>query len=691
MAGGWDNGVSPPGGASYTAPLLNFGPLGDLSNDYYQGQFNKQQKTTNDQQQQLNAARIAEEQRKAQIAQAFPNGLPMQNGVVDYPQVAKTFAQFGDPATAMNVMQQAPAPLSPMLGGQQQPGQPAAAPVSGAAPDPTAAKIIQVEGTGKNPKSSADGIGQFTDSTWIDSIKKYFPNLAQGRSDDQLLAMRKIPQLATRVTEAFTADNEAGLTKAGLPVTPATTYLAHFAGLGGAIKVLEANPNTPVDKILGQAAVKANPFLQGMTARELELWAARKMQGPAMAAQNAQPQGGGAPMQVASAAPGDLPPSANAVSPAARPPSAAPASFADRFASAAPQGGQPQPMPQPQPVMQPAPQPQQQPPQAAPAQPQPQGGPITPQVPLPPDPRTGKPFTDPQAAILALKAEAARLGANPRAKPQVDALNDWATRIESSIAPLSVGAQSTIIDPRTGKVLYQGPGAAAYGTAGSGQTLDADAERYRQTGTLPPNMGRGVQGQQESKAIRALAAQKEIEAGGDPTQWPGRWQDFKAAGVGKSAGERTSAVREKNLENILSAANAAIPAALEASKALPRGIYVPLNKLIQKGEIMSSDPRLVEFGMANLQLAEHWARAMNPTGVMRESDRDKALTFLDTGFSNGTYERAVMQLQKQITRERDAVRGGTTILKDGKAPSPSEEGKTTEWVRGPDGKLGPAQ
>ena len=61
--------------------------------------------------------------------------------------------------------------------------------------------------------------------------------------------------------------------------------------------------------------------------------------------------------------------------------------------------------------------------------------------------------------------------------------------------------------------------------------------------------------------------------------------------------------------------------------------------------------------MANLQLAEHWARAMNPTGVMRESDRDLALGFLSTADSPQTYARAVAQLKKQIEREKGAVSG----------------------------------
>jgi len=46
---------------------------------------------------------------------------------------------------------------------------------------------------------------------------------------------------------------------------------------------------------------------------------------------------------------------------------------------------------------------------------------------------------------------------------------------------------------------------------------------------------------------------------------------------------------------------------------------------------------------------------MNPTGVMRETDRDMALKFLSTSDSQQTYEAAVDQLLTQIKRERAAV------------------------------------
>jgi hypothetical protein len=120
---------------------------------------------------------------------------------------------------------------------------------------------------------------------------------------------------------------------------------------------------------------------------------------------------------------------------------------------------------------------------------------------------------------------------------------------------------------------------------------------------------------------------------------------------------------------ILQVADAAVPATLEASaKLASRGSWVPLNKIIQKGQVMTSNPEMAEFGIANLQLAEGWARAMNPTGVMRESDREKALEFLSTATSHDTYVRAVKQVQKQIQREKDAISKGHSPKENATSP-----------------------
>jgi hypothetical protein len=154
-------------------------------------------------------------------------------------------------------------------------------------------QIISVESGGNptatNPRSSATGAGQFLTSTWLDTLAKHRPDLASSMGRDELLALRNDPQLSRAMTEAYAADNGAILTGAGHPVTPANTYLAHFAGPQGAVKVLSADPSTPVANILDPKAIEANPFLRGMKAADLQAWAGRKM-GGAQAAPQASPQ-----------------------------------------------------------------------------------------------------------------------------------------------------------------------------------------------------------------------------------------------------------------------------------------------------------------------------------------------------------------------------------------------------------------
>ena len=141
----------------------------------------------------------------------------------------------------------------------------------------------------QNPNSSAAGPAQFINSTWTSLVKQYRPDLANGKSDADILAMRADPQLSSDMVTAYSQQNAKTLTAAGLPPTPGNLYLAHFAGPQGAVNVLNADPSAPASAVMGAAATAANPFLKNMTIGDLRNWATNKVGGNGPQAQPSAP------------------------------------------------------------------------------------------------------------------------------------------------------------------------------------------------------------------------------------------------------------------------------------------------------------------------------------------------------------------------------------------------------------------
>lgn len=97
--------------------------------------------------------------------------------------------------------------------------------------------------------SSAGGLFQFIDSTWADMLAKHGAKHGFGPSTPKTDA-RANALMAGELAK----ENGAALKAVGLPVTDATLYLAHFAGAGGAVKLLQANPDASAADVLPGAA-----------------------------------------------------------------------------------------------------------------------------------------------------------------------------------------------------------------------------------------------------------------------------------------------------------------------------------------------------------------------------------------------------------------------------------------------------
>jgi hypothetical protein len=151
-------------------------------------------------------------------------------------------------------------------------------------------RIIRVESNGDPNATSKRSIAQFLDTTWLELIRTYRPDLAQAINQDKTLELRRDAYLAREMTIRFTQHNAEILRKRGLPVTPGTLYLAHFAGGAGAVAILSASEGADAASVMASAdatgrtkrekIVKANPFLERFTISDLKSWADRRMRVP---------------------------------------------------------------------------------------------------------------------------------------------------------------------------------------------------------------------------------------------------------------------------------------------------------------------------------------------------------------------------------------------------------------------------
>lgn len=146
----------------------------------------------------------------------------------------------------------------------------------------TVNRIIGAESGGdpnaKNKKSSAEGLGQFIDSTWFYMVRKYRPDIANGKTNAQLKALKRDPALSREMTTRYVEENAALLKKHGFPVNVRNLYVMHFLGSGEGPKLLRADPNQPVSSFISAQSINANQkVLSGKTAQQVLDWAARAM------------------------------------------------------------------------------------------------------------------------------------------------------------------------------------------------------------------------------------------------------------------------------------------------------------------------------------------------------------------------------------------------------------------------------
>ena len=126
--------------------------------------------------------------------------------------------------------------------------------------------------------SSAMGPGQFTDSTWAGTRERpnsgiaitharelgIDPELAQraasgdAQARQSILTLRSNRPLALRAIELLAEENAPVLERAGLAADPGNLAVAHQFGAGGAVELLRARSDQPVNEVVSERAYAAN-------------------------------------------------------------------------------------------------------------------------------------------------------------------------------------------------------------------------------------------------------------------------------------------------------------------------------------------------------------------------------------------------------------------------------------------------
>ena len=129
----------------------------------------------------------------------------------------------------------------------------------------TAQRESSLQPTAQAPSSSARGLFQFIDSTWLTMMREEGRNLGLSRyaeqigrdgsgrptvadpaARQQILALRDDPAVSALMAGAFTNRNAAELRSAtGRDPTEGELYMAHFLGSGGASRLINLNQTNP--------------------------------------------------------------------------------------------------------------------------------------------------------------------------------------------------------------------------------------------------------------------------------------------------------------------------------------------------------------------------------------------------------------------------------------------------------------
>lgn len=202
------------------------------------------------------------------------------------------------------------------------------------------------------------------------------------------------------------------------------------------------------------------------------------------------------------------------------------------------------------------------------------------------------------------------------------------------------------------------------------------------------NFGRGIQGAQNLVAVRNRQAEIMKEQGWTPETILDNIARFEGA----KAGARAAGTMSSKLDILSGTVAKAADFAAQLSDKMPRGEFVPLNKLQQMGQRAMSDKNLAEFDTATNTLVQEYARAVGG-GVGTDASREHAREMLNTAQSPEAFRAVTKTLIREVQIAHSAARaraseGAGMEHGGGAATAPAGGGSGAATPSAPAGKSG---
>jgi len=221
-----------------------------------------------------------------------------------------------------------------------------------------------------------------------------------------------------------------------------------------------------------------------------------------------------------------------------------------------------------------------------------------------------------------------------------------------------LGQGAELLNRSTGEVLHKNQPSTNLTDA----AIDQMAERASQGDQgVFVGLGRGAQGAENIAKIRNRMA----ETGSSQDQI-----DNMVELAGRKATARTVGGIVGRLDVFGESAYNAASLAIAQSDKIPRGSFVPWNKLKMYSESQLSDPDIRGFYALNNTLINEYAKATTPTGTPTEGQRNHAEALLNMADSPETYKTVAQMLQLEIRNTQAAGQNVAGKLRKGTGGEP---------------------